>query len=438
MFSWQTKKNTLLGFLTKNRPFYIQYYILSRCNLNCRMCNIVEANSDMKEASLGTVKRIAINLRKIGAGVVLLTGGEPFLHKELPEIVKIFLDQGLNPRLQTAGFHTTREQLEACAEAGAKEINISLDSLVPAKQEYINGSIPKSWHRAIESIVTANDVFDDPDRICAFGTVLSKFNYMEIPPLIELATFLGWYESLVPVHITTPAQPMNFRGADPDFKFSLPEDKPLLDALKRKLLEMKRSGFKLFDSEAYLDSTFYFLEHSRPNWRRDEICDSPNLYFAILPNGDFAVCCDHRFQGRLSVAADDFPDLYRSPEFRAAVFSTVKACSGCNYGSYPEVTLSVRNTRAFLNRVRTVLFSKLDKVPRRTLTETHQFIEHLREKYCIPDFSGPVFKAKETALSQRYGEPERVARGPRKIPSRLLRILEQREGRHPREGVAVS
>lgn len=428
MFSWQTKKNALLGFLTKNRPFYIQYYILSRCNLNCRMCNIVEANSDLKEADLKTIEKIAINLRKIGAGVVLLTGGEPFLRKDLPEIVKIFLDQGLNPRLQTAGFHTTRDQLEACARAGAKEINISLDSLVPAKQEYINGSIPKSWHRAIESIVNANDVFDDPDRICAFGTVLSKFNSMEIPAIIELATFLGWYESLVPVHITTRAQPMNFRGTDPDFTFSFPEDKPLLDTLKHKILEMKKRGYKVFDSEAYLESTFYFLEHNRPNWRKDEVCDSPNLYFAILPNGDFAVCCDHRFQGRLSVAADDFPNLYRSPEFRAAVFPTVKACSGCNYGSYPEVTLSVRNTRAFLGRARTVLFSKLEKIPRRTLAETYQFIDHLREKYQIPEFTGPVFKAKETARSQRYGEPALVARGARTMPSRLLHIHEQAEG----------
>src|SRR2546425_5797593 len=143
----------LVGLLTKNRPFYVQYYILSRCNLNCRQCNIVEGNSDLKEADLPTIKKIAPNLKKIGAGVVLLTGGEPFLRPDLPEIVRILIDQGLNPRLQTAGFATTRAQFEACARAGAKDINISLDSLVPEKQEYINGSIPRSWHRAVEAIV---------------------------------------------------------------------------------------------------------------------------------------------------------------------------------------------------------------------------------------------------------------------------------------------
>lgn len=420
MFSWQTKKNMFVGFLTKNRPFYVQYYILSRCNLNCRQCNIVEGNSDLKEASLASIEKIAKNLRKIGAGVVLLTGGEPFLRPDLPDIVRILRNEGLDPRLQTAGFATTRAQMEACAKAGAKDINISLDSLIPAKQEYINGSIAKSWHRAIEAILNANEVFSDPDRICAFGTVLSKFNYMEIPAIIELATFLGWYESLVPVHITTHGAPMNFRSIDRDFVFSFPEDKPKLDALRKTIGHMKDNGYSVFDSHAYLDSTFYFLEHNKPNWRANDVCDSPNLYFAILPNGDFALCCDHRFQGRLSVAADDFPELYRSKEFRDAVYTKAKACSGCNYGSYPEVTLSVRDHDALLTRVKTVLFSKRKSVPRRTVTETYQFIEHLREKHQIPAWDGPVFNVKPAALSQRYGEPELVARGARTIPKKYL------------------
>ena len=415
MFTLRTKFNIAMAYLTKARPYYVQYYILSRCNLNCRMCNIVEGNSDLQDADLKTIAKIADNLRKVGAGVVLLTGGEPFLRRDLPEIVKIFVERDLNPRLQTAGFHTTRDQLEACAKAGAKDINISLASLIPEKQDYINGSIPKSWHRAIESIVNSNDVFSDPDRICAFGTVLSKFNCMEIPAIIELATFLGWYESLVPVHITNLEHPMNFRGIDADFSFSLPADRPALETLRSRIIEMKDRGFNVFDSHAYIDSTFYFLEHNRPNWRHDDVCDSPNLYFAILPNGDFAPCCDHRYPARLSVAADDFPYLYRSPEFKSSVYSIAKACRGCNFGSYPEVTLAVRNAKATLSRARIVLFSKMKRVPKRSLAEVYEFIDHLREKYRIEQCT-PAFKLKDGAMSQRYGLPQLVRR-PTKDPS---------------------
>jgi len=407
-----------MAALFKNRPFYVQYYILSKCNLNCRMCNIVEANSDLAVADLPTIEKMAINLRKIGAGVVLLTGGEPFLRKDLPDIIRIFIDQGLNPRLQTAGFHTTREMMEACARAGAKDINISLDSLVPEKQDYLNGSIKNSWKRAIETIVTASDIFDNPDRICAFGTVLSKFNYMEIPAILDFATYMGWWHSLVPVHITSHQEPMNFRGSDEKFKFNLPQDNELLSDLKATLKRMKNNNFSLFDSNEYIDSMFYFIENGRPNWRKDDVCDSPSIYFAVLPNGDFAVCCDHRYEESLSVADDNFPYNYRSDAFRSNVLKTTTACSGCNYGSYPEVSLSVRSPSAFISRAWTVMTSKKKVLPKRSLSEAFGYIEYLREKYAIMPYEGPNFTVKPGNYSQRYGDPEFITRGAQIIPDK--------------------
>ena len=425
MFSLQTKFNIAAGYLTKNRPFYVQYYILSRCNLVCRQCNIVEANSDLMDADLKTVEKIAINLKKIGAGVVLLTGGEPFLRKDLPQMVKIFKDNGLNPRMQTAGFATTRKQLEDVREAGASDINISLDSLVEEKQNYINGSMPNSWRNAIKTIVASNEIFDSPDRICAFGTVLSSLNFMEIPAIVEFAEFMGWYESIVPVHITDPNNPMNFRGIASELKFKFPEDKLKLDNLKEELKSLKRSGKPIFDSYSYIDSMFYFLEHDKPNWRKDDVCDSPNLYFAILPNGDFAVCCDHRYQGKLSVASDDFPKVYKSGDFRNNVRKTTTACSGCNYGSYPEVTLSVRDNDAFLSRLKTVVFGNKRVIPKRTEKEAFEFISYLLNEYKIPEYDGPKFAVKPGAFSQRYGASQQVTRGAQKTPTRYLNIVDK-------------
>ena len=42
------------------------------------------------------IEIIARNIRKIGGGIVLLTGGEPFLRKDLPEIVEIFKKNKFN------------------------------------------------------------------------------------------------------------------------------------------------------------------------------------------------------------------------------------------------------------------------------------------------------------------------------------------------------
>ena len=67
---------------------------------------------------------------------------------------------------------------------------------------------------------------------------------------------------------------------------------PVLDEVR----SMKRDGFNLYDSDEYLDDIYRYVTRSNIRWRRrnDDRCDSPNLYFAIQPNGEMAVCCDYR------------------------------------------------------------------------------------------------------------------------------------------------
>lgn len=350
MFSLKTKLSMARAVLTKNSPFYIQYYINARCNLMCKQCNIVESNSDAREATLDEVKLIADNLRRIGAGVVLLTGGEPFLREDLPRMVRIFLERGLDVRLQTAGMLVaTPERLKACVDAGARDINVSLDSLWPARQEYIN-SVPLSWHAALRTIADISRIFPKTGSICSFGCVLSRFNYAEVPGILELASRIGWHLSLVPAHITELADPMGFRSYDSRFRFR-PEDYAELDAVFDRLVAMKDRGFKLFDSHTFLESARSFTRTGRPTWRKDGVCDSPNLYFAIRPNGDFAICCDHRLKGaRLSLLDPEFPKVFYSRQFRARTYAQTSACAGCHYGSYPEMTLSARDPRALIER----------------------------------------------------------------------------------------
>ena len=105
MFSTNTKFSIARALLKKKKsPYYIQFYINGRCNLKCKQCNIVETNSKLKELTLLEVEEVAKNISKIGGGIVLLTGGEPFMKKDLPDIVGIFSKYKLNVRLQTAGI----------------------------------------------------------------------------------------------------------------------------------------------------------------------------------------------------------------------------------------------------------------------------------------------------------------------------------------------
>ena len=352
MFSLRTKWSILRALLTGKSPYYIQFYLTGRCHLRCRQCNIVEANSACRELSLDEIAVVADNIRRIGGGIVLLTGGEPFLRKDVDQVAAIFIQRGLDVRLQTAGL-ASDEQLRRCYDIGVRDINISLDSLDGDKQDYIN-AVSGSWGDAIDAIERVSRIFRGDSAICSLGCVLSRFNYREIPAILEFATSIGWYLSLVPVHITSPQAFRAFRSYDSDFTFR-PEDIPELRRVIERVIAAKRNGQMLFDSESYLRSIIHFAETGRPTWRRGGVCDCPDLYFVVRPNGEFAPCCDYFLDSALSLADPNFWRAYKSGEISRLVAPIKAKCEGCHYGSFPEVTLSVRDLKAFLQRAWLVL-----------------------------------------------------------------------------------
>lgn len=349
MFSLNTKIAMTKAVITKKSPFYIQFYISKYCNLKCGMCNIVQANRDLKPFSNDQIEKIADNLVQIGAGVVLLTGGEPFLRPDIDEIVRIFKNHKLDVRMQTAGLRTDRDKIVKCVENGARDINVSLDTLDEKLADQING-VEGSWREALKTISFISRTFPRKNSVCALGCVLSKYNIGHVEQVLDFATKIGWWLSLVPVHITSKEKPMNFRGYNDSFMFQkrdFPKVKTLIERLKKK----KRQGYMLFDSDDYLDSIYDFIVTGRPTWRHNGICDSPNLYFAILPDGRVAPCCDFRMKSNIWVYDEKFPSIYKSRKFRKEIAEITGACTGCNFGSFPEMTLSARSLSTVTERL---------------------------------------------------------------------------------------
>lgn len=381
MFSLQTKMSMAKAILTKNSPFYIQFYISKFCHQKCKMCNIVEANADLQPFPGDKIEKIAQNLKKIGAGVVLLTGGEPFTRMDIDEIVRIFKKYGLDVRMQTAGLIARKDKIAKVVENGARDINVSIDSLDEELSDYING-LPGSWRNAMKCISFISNIFPTKDSICALGCVLSPYNIDEIEPVLDFATRIGWWLSLVPVHITEVENPLNFRGYDEYFKFK-PEDYPKVKNLLERLKNKKKAGFNLFDSNDYLDSIYSFVSTGHPSWRKNNVCDAGRLYFAILPDASFAPCCDHRFGEKIYVYDDNFPAIYKSLQFQNKVAAIAKKCPGCNFGSYPEMTLSARSFSTIKERLLLQFKAKKKSIKPITETEIFELIDKIKKEYPI-------------------------------------------------------
>ncbi len=354
---------TLLRNLIASRktPVYVQYYVTAKCNLRCQQCNIIYSNPGHAEMDLDRIEKTARNLGKIGTAIVLLTGGEPFAHKELPEIVKIFVRNKIHVRIQTNGY-ASYERIKQCVDNGAHDISISLDSLNPVKQEFINGDKKDSWHAALEAAAHVTQAFPKRRSFASFGCVLTPFNIADVCDVVEFAKRISWHVSLVPIHVMRPHDDPHFEKRLFAQKFSdsllfNPEQMKEIAALIERLKQMKKSGYPLYDSDVFLDDIIPFIEGKTLGWRskNNGVCDAPSMYFAVRPNGGLAPCCEYNVKEPIPVYDDDFPAMYRDRQKMKPYEEVAQACSGCMYGSYPEITTAIRFLPVALERARIFL-----------------------------------------------------------------------------------
>ncbi|MFQ5956221.1 MAG: radical SAM protein [Candidatus Brocadiales bacterium] len=343
MLTFKSKKAFLKGKFTKISPIYVQFVVSNNCNLTCRMCGRVEARSGEGELTLEEIDRLATVLDQLGCGVIILTGGEPFIREDLPNIVRTFAKRGFEVRLQTNGVLATEENVKAVVNAGLSGLSLSLDSLYPEKQDYINNQ-KGSWTNTVKAISLFSKVFATRKTVLGVNTVVSRLNIEEIPKIVKFVTAIKFYSSLIPVHLSSPLDGFIVSKRALAFRF-IPEDYPTIDSVYGKIIEMRKQGYHVFHSYQFLEESPNFLKYGRTNWS----CDSPYLYFSISPSGIFLPCVD--LPGSKSMLDSDFVDSYYSEGFQKNIRDAVKNCEGCYRACYPEVSYFCRDMGTFIERI---------------------------------------------------------------------------------------
>src|SRR2546428_4159267 len=111
--------------------------ITDKCNFRCTYCMPAEGLPWLKKAeilSYEEIERIARVAISIGIEQIRLTGGEPLVRRDIPELVRQLRKiEGLRSLSITTNGILLKQQGKALAEAGLNRINVSLDSLVREK-----------------------------------------------------------------------------------------------------------------------------------------------------------------------------------------------------------------------------------------------------------------------------------------------------------------
>ncbi|MGQ9578721.1 MAG: radical SAM protein [Candidatus Aminicenantales bacterium] len=127
------------------RKFYLQWHLLDRCNLRCQHCyqDNFTAEGELSSAEIQAItQNILGTMKKWGAKLeVALTGGEPFLKKELPELIGL-----LNSSSQVAEISIITNGLvipswvkDLKMLAKFKTLKISMDGTTVGTNDLIRG-----------------------------------------------------------------------------------------------------------------------------------------------------------------------------------------------------------------------------------------------------------------------------------------------------------
>jgi len=150
------------------RVEYLRVSVTDKCNLRCVYCMPEEGLPWLHKQQLLSYEEIVeviATMAPLGLTRVRITGGEPLVRRDLPELVRMIAAvPGIEDLSLSTNAVLLEEHSEALRGAGIKRVNISLDSLRPDRIDALSRR-PGSAGRIMAGIDAAERVGFEPIKV---------------------------------------------------------------------------------------------------------------------------------------------------------------------------------------------------------------------------------------------------------------------------------
>lgn len=188
--SQKKERPTLIDGMGR-RIVNLRISVTDRCNFRCTYCMPADNVEFMDRSHLLTFEELTRVVRvvsKMGIFRLRLTGGEPLLRKDLPDLVRMLNEvEGIEDIAMTTNAFFLKQHAKALKEAGLHRLNISLDALDKDKFTHVNRR--DCLEQVMDGIEAARDM-GFPIKINAVA--MRNFSEPEILKLVELGRSEGF------------------------------------------------------------------------------------------------------------------------------------------------------------------------------------------------------------------------------------------------------
>ncbi|MBC8284881.1 MAG: GTP 3',8-cyclase MoaA [Nitrospinae bacterium] len=166
--------------------------VTDRCNFRCTYCMPADNVEFMERSNLLSfeeIQRVAQIVSRMGINRLRLTGGEPLMRKNLPDLIKMLNEvDGIDDIAMTTNAYFLKEQAQSLKDAGLKRLNVSLDALDPEKFRDVNRR--DCLQSVLDGLDAARKVGFKSIKINAVA--VKNFSETEIMGLIEMGRSDGF------------------------------------------------------------------------------------------------------------------------------------------------------------------------------------------------------------------------------------------------------
>ncbi len=298
-------------------PVLCNYYVTYRCNATCSFCDIWERPSPY--VTLDNARANLRDLKKLGVRIIDFTGGEPLLHRQLPDLLREAKQLGFITTLTTNGllYPKRAEQLRGLVDM----LHFSLDSPIAAEHDASRGV--RCFDKVMESIAIARQLGERPDILF---TVFER-NIHQIRDMHE--------EICLPNDLILILNPVfEYNTVDTGGRLSD-------DALRELTAWGKQKN-------VYLNDGFVQLRRDGGNHIDAPVCRAASTTIVISPENKLVLPCYHLGLDELPIA-DNLYSLYRSDAVQklVALEGRMPGCEGCAINCYMQPSFAVETSKYF-------------------------------------------------------------------------------------------
>jgi MoaA/NifB/PqqE/SkfB family radical SAM enzyme len=336
------------AFLRRNPlPDHCILFVTERCNSRCATCFFWRSLNVGNELSLAELEKVACSIGRLTW--LDLSGGEPFLRRDLAELCRLFhvhtrfsyLNVPTNGLLPKAVEQETAAILAACPGAQIT-VAVSLDGFKETHDR--TRGVPGSWERAHETIEALNGLRPRyRNLVVAVCSIVMQENAATMPDLLDYVQGLD-----VDMHS------LNILRGDPRDKACRPPTHEQYAEIAPKFIEKlayyyrKRLHFPAW--KAWLAVRLQRALQARhigvlARTAVSDTCVAPNRCAVIYADGGVAVCELLQPLGNLRDYDFDFRQLWLAPDIAAEREILARAKCLCTHACFQGKNMQFKPRR---------------------------------------------------------------------------------------------